>query len=88
VRLAAPRLAPLSATTVGFALGAAPVVERALALPGAGRVLADAAASGDVPVVAALAALAAATVAATAALAHGLARRADPRLAEDEAVAR
>lgn len=80
-RLAAPRLAPLAATTVGFALGAAPVVERALAVPGAGRTLAVAAASGDVPVVAALAALAATAVALTAALAQRVARRADPRLA-------
>jgi peptide/nickel transport system permease protein len=84
-RLAAPRLAPLAASTIGFALGAAAVVERALALPGAGRTLADAAAAGDVPVVAALAALAAATVAATAALAHVLARLADPRLVEPSA---
>jgi peptide/nickel transport system permease protein len=81
-RLAAPRLAPLMATTVGFALGAAPVVERALAVPGAGRTLAVAAASADVPVVAALAALAATAVALTAALAQVVARRADPRLAE------
>lgn len=81
-RLAAPRLAPLAASTVGFALGAAAVVERALAVPGAGRTLADAAAAGDVPVVAALAAIAAAAVAATAALAHVLARVADPRLGD------
>lgn len=81
-RLAIPRLAPLAASTVGFALGAAAVVERALALPGAGRTLTIAAASGDVPVVAALSALAAATVAATAALAHVVARLADPRLDE------
>ena len=81
-RLAIPRLAPLAASTVGFALGAAAVVERALALPGAGRTLAIAAASGDVPVVAALAALAAVAVAATAALAQALARLADPRLAD------
>lgn len=79
-RLAAPRLAPLAASTVGFALGAAAVVERALAIPGAGRTLADAAAAGDVPVVAALAAIAAAAVAATAAIAHVLARVADPRI--------
>jgi peptide/nickel transport system permease protein len=79
-RLAIPRLAPLAASTVGFALGAAAVVERALALPGAGRSLTIAAASGDVPVVAALSALAAATVAFTAALAHMVARIADPRL--------
>lgn len=84
-RLAAPRLAPLLASTVGFALGAAPVVERALAVPGAGRVLAAAAAAGDVPVVAALAALAAAAVAATSVAAAALARRADPRLADAEA---
>lgn len=82
-RLALPRLAPLAASTVGFALGAAAVVERALALPGAGRTLANAAAAGDVPVVTALAALAAATVAATAAVAHALARVADPRLNDD-----
>ncbi len=82
-RLAVPRLAPLAASTVGFALGAAAVVERALAIPGAGRTLADAAAAGDVPVVAALAALAAAAVAASGALAHGLACWADPRLAEE-----
>jgi peptide/nickel transport system permease protein len=81
-RLAVPRLAPLAASTVGFALGAAAVVERALALPGAGRTLTIAAASGDVPVVAALSALAAATVAATSALAQLAARAADPRLAE------
>ncbi|HUQ06353.1 MAG TPA: ABC transporter permease subunit [Kofleriaceae bacterium] len=81
-RLAVPRLAPLAASTVGFALGAAAVVERALALPGAGRTLTVAAASGDVPVVAALSALAAATVAATGVLAQVVARVADPRLAE------
>jgi peptide/nickel transport system permease protein len=82
-RLAAPRLAPLAASAVGFALGAAPVIERVLALRGAGRTLADAAASGDVPVVAALAALAATVVALTGVFAHLAARAADPRLAEE-----
>ncbi len=86
-RLVAPRLAPLAASTVGFVLGAAPVVERALAVPGAGRMLASAAASGDVPVVAALAALAASAVALTAGAASLVARRADPRLAGSGGVA-
>ncbi len=81
-RLTLPRLAPLVASTIGFILGASAVVERALALPGAGRLLTEAAAAGDVPVVAALAALTAATVAAGAGLAAVAARRADPRLRE------
>ncbi|HVK73212.1 MAG TPA: ABC transporter permease subunit [Kofleriaceae bacterium] len=81
-RLALPGLAPLAASTVGYVLGAAAVVERALAVPGAGRQLATAVAAGDVPVVAALAALAAAVVAAVGALAAAVARRADPRLGE------
>lgn len=80
-RLTAAGLAPLAATAVGYVLGASAVVERALAVPGAGRTLADAAAHGDVPVVAALAALAAASVALVAGLAAAGARRLDPRLA-------
>ena len=79
-RLTAPGLAPLAATAVGYVLGASAVVERALAVPGAGRTLADAAAQGDVPVVAALAALAAAAVALVGGLAAVVARRLDPRL--------
>lgn len=82
IRLVAPGLAPLAATAVGYVLGAGAVVERALAVPGAGRILADAAAAGDVPVVAALAGLAAAMVATCAGVAGALARRLDPRLTE------
>lgn len=82
-RLTAPGLAPLAATAIGYVLGASAVIERALAVPGAGRTLADAAAHGDVPVVAALAALAAATVALVAGLATAAARRLDPRLVDD-----
>ncbi|MEZ4402717.1 MAG: ABC transporter permease subunit [Kofleriaceae bacterium] len=80
--LIAPGLAPLFGSTVGFTLAASPVVERALALPGAGRTLVAAAAVGDVPVVLTLAAGAAALVALVAGLADLVARRLDPRIAE------
>jgi ABC-type dipeptide/oligopeptide/nickel transport system permease component len=78
--LAAAGLAPLVASTVGFALAAAPVVERALALPGAGRTLVAAAASGDAPVVLTLAGAAAALVALVSGGAQLVARALDPRL--------
>ncbi|MBK9032900.1 MAG: ABC transporter permease subunit [Myxococcales bacterium] len=78
--LVAPGLAPLAASTIAFALAASPVVERALALPGAGRTLVAAAAVGDAPVLLTLAAGAAAVVALVGGLGHALARRLDPRL--------
>lgn len=81
LRLVGPGLAPLVPSIAGFVLGASPVVERALAVPGAGQLLVAAAASGDAPVVIALAAGAAAAVALLGGLARVAARRLDPRLA-------
>ncbi len=73
--LIAPRVAPLAASTLGFTLAASAVVERALALPGAGRTLVAAAAAGDAPVVLTLAAAAAALVALVGGLAARVAAR-------------
>ncbi len=80
---AAPTLAPLLTGVGAYALGAALVVERAFARPGLGRLTLDAAASGDAPVLAGVAALAGALVATLAVTADALARRADPRLRDE-----
>jgi ABC-type dipeptide/oligopeptide/nickel transport system permease component len=53
--VAAPELLVVLAGLGAYLVGAAPVVERALALDGIGRALTTAAGSGDVPVLAALA---------------------------------
>jgi|GEM_PF-2670566 len=82
LRLVGPGLAPLVPSIAGFVLGASPVVERALAVPGAGQTLVAAAGAGDAPVVIALAAGTAALVAIAGGVAHALAQRLDPRLRE------
>ncbi len=80
LRLALPGLAPLITTVGAYALGASVVVERAFALPGLGRITLDAAARGDAPVLAGVAALAGAFVAALSVIAEAVASAADPRL--------
>jgi len=82
LRLALPGLAPLAASTAAYLLGTVAVVERAFALPGLGRVALDAAAAGDVPVLAAVAAIAGGAVALFTGAADVAARLADPRLRE------
>jgi peptide/nickel transport system permease protein len=82
LRLAIASLAPLAASTAAYLVGATAVVERAFGRPGLGRLAVDAAAAGDVPVLAALAAVAAAVIAALTGAADVAARAADPRLAE------
>jgi peptide/nickel transport system permease protein len=82
LRLAVASLAPLVASTAAYLVGATAVVERAFGRPGLGRLAVDAAAAGDVPVLAALAAVAAAVIAALTGAADVAARAADPRLAE------
>jgi peptide/nickel transport system permease protein len=81
-RLTLAGVAPLAASCAGFVLGASIVVERALAVPGAGRILAEAAAMGDAPVISVLAALTAATVAAISGIAEVVAMALDPRQRE------
>jgi peptide/nickel transport system permease protein len=78
-RLLAPGLAPLVGSSVGFALGASPVVERALALPGAGQAVILAATVGDAPVLLTLAAATAALVALVAGVAAAVGGMLDPR---------
>ncbi len=85
LRLIAPGLAPLVPSIAGFALGVSPVVERALAVPGAGQTLVAAAGAGDAPIVIALAAGTAAVVAIAGGVAHQLALRLDPRLRPEPA---
>ena len=80
LRLALPSLAPLAASAGAYLVGASAVVERAFALPGLGRVALDAAATGDVPVLAAVTAIAALVIAVLAGAADLAARAADPRL--------
>lgn len=85
LRAELPALAPLITSVGAYALGASVVVERAFALPGLGRITLDAAARGDAPVLAGVAAIAGAIVATLSVIAELVASAADPRLREDAA---